>query len=94
MSLTGHDGPILSLIYMNNLHGSLIATTANDDQNSIKVWDLEKRECISTLLGHEDTIKAIIFVKNSKNYFNLISASEDRSIRIWEFEENFTNYWN
>ncbi len=91
MNLIGHTGPVLSLLYLNTLHPSLICSCANEDMNSIKIWDLDKKECIATLQGQETTVKSMIFVKNSRGYFNLITGSEDYSVRMWEFEENFTD---
>ena len=89
INLTGHSGPILNLFYLNQLHSSLIVSTANEENNSIKIWDLEKRECVKTLSCHESTIKNIIFSRNSKGFFNLISSSEDYIIKVWELEEIF-----
>ncbi|MFM7851678.1 MAG: hypothetical protein ACKO96_07090, partial [Flammeovirgaceae bacterium] len=91
MNLIGHSGPVLSLLYLNSLNPSLICSFSNEEVDSLKIWDIDRKESIATLKGQETTIKAMIFIKNGKGYFNLITASEDHIIRIWEFEENFTH---
>ena len=47
--------------------------------NSIKMWDIETRECIRTLEGHSDEIKCIDVLENGF----LISSSYDKSLKIW-----------
>ena len=47
--------------------------------NTIKMWDLETRECIRTLEGHSAEIHCIDVLENGF----LISGSKDKSLKIW-----------
>jgi F-box/WD-40 domain protein MET30 len=44
----------------------------------IKIWQIEKGECLNTLVGHDDGISSLINLNNL-----LISSSWDNTIRVW-----------
>jgi WD40 repeat protein len=46
---------------------------------SIGVWSRSTLELTRTLIGHRDTVRALLFVGG-----RLISGSDDRSIRVWD----------
>lgn len=56
------------------------ASASNDSK--IKIWDYNKRKCISTLKGHGDCILSLILLKN--NF--LCSGAADLTIRIWDWQ--------
>ena len=67
---------VFCLLLLNN--GQLVGST---DKN-IKIWDLERGTCITTLIGHNATV----FSLQLKQSGELISASEDNTIKMWNLE--------
>ena len=45
----------------------------------IKLWNIEKGECIGTLAGHSDSVYCLIKL----NSYQILSASLDRTMRLW-----------
>ena len=61
--------------------GKMMATGGGD--KAIDLWEVASRKLIGRLLGHTSDIEALAFTPN--NQF-VISASEDRSVRIWSVD--------
>lgn len=79
ITLNSHGHPVTSLaIYDSNT----LLSAANDF--CIRVWDLDKLECLISLRGHEDEISSLIVHKPTKQIF---SASLDGTIRCWDIEK-------
>jgi WD40 repeat protein len=55
--------------------------TASRD-NTIRVWDIESRQCIKILGGHTSLITCL-----QLNECFIVSGSFDQSIRIWDYKE-------
>ena len=73
--LDGHTKQIMQL----KVFGSTIVSFSKD--NSIKIWDINSKECKQTLKGHKDWIRDIATVnKNSE----IVSASDDWTVKIWD----------
>ena len=67
-----------------------IIVSAGQD-SFIKLWNMEKNECIGTLEGHTSYVWVVNELKNNK----LISGSDDRQCKIWNLKtlkEEFTLY--
>ena len=64
-----------------------LGSSSND--NTIKIWDIDKLICIYTLIGHTDKVNS--FLQFDNNYSQLISCSDDKLIKFWtiENEKNF-----
>jgi WD40 repeat protein len=78
-NLTGHSARINSLV---NLDPSRrIASGAND--RKIKIWSVDRGEEMKTLSGHNGEINSLVFLPNG----NLVSASMDKTIRIWDLDK-------
>jgi coatomer protein complex subunit alpha (xenin) len=58
----------------------IVAVSNNDFK--IKVWNYKTKRCQATLLGHMDYIRTVFF-HNELPW--LISASDDQTIRIWNW---------
>ncbi|KAF5198407.1 Denticleless protein-like protein [Thalictrum thalictroides] len=59
--------------------------TASGDQ-SIKVWDTERRECVGILTGHTGSVKSIC--PHPSNTDLLVSGSRDGSFALWDLRCN------
>ncbi|GAA5911118.1 Pac1p [Sporobolomyces salmoneus] len=58
----------------------LFAATGSRDK-TIKIWDAVSGQCLKTLVGHDNWVRALIFHPSGKF---LISASDDKTIRTWD----------
>lgn len=54
--------------------------SGSNDQK-IKVWDASTGECIRTLTGHEDLVRALAF---DPSRGRLVSGSYDRTVKVWD----------
>ena len=72
-----HKGRINCLIKLSNGN---VASGGQD--TTIKIWNIEKNELISTLEGHKSIIWEIKELENNK----LISASDDNKAKIWDLK--------
>ena len=70
-------GRINCLIKLSNGN---IASGGQD--NTIKIWDIDKKQVIATLTGHTSIIWEIRELDNNK----IISASDDNHSRIWDLK--------
>lgn len=68
--------PITSLAY--NQDGTLLAT--GDIKGIVKVWNIERGELITTLVGHGALINNIRFSWDNKK---LATGSWDKTVRLW-----------
>ncbi|BGO89457.1 hypothetical protein NBRC10512v2_001415 [Rhodotorula toruloides] len=58
----------------------LFAATGSRDK-TIKIWDAVSGQCLKTLVGHDNWIRALVFHPSGKF---LLSASDDKTIRTWD----------
>ena len=49
----------------------------------LQVWNYKLRRCLFTLLGHLDYIRTVQF---HQEYPWVVSASDDQTIRIWNWQ--------
>ncbi|KAJ3680671.1 hypothetical protein LUZ60_016949 [Juncus effusus] len=82
--LSGHTEIVVCLDTCVTNSGRTLVVTGSKD-NTVKLWDFEKRSCVGTGKGHVGAIGAVAFAKKSKNFF--VSGSSDRTIKVWNFEE-------
>ena len=79
-----HPNRINCLLKLKN--GTIVS--AGQD-STIRLWNIEKNECIGTLTGHTSYLWVINELKNNK----LISGSDDRQCKVWDLKnmkEDFT----
>lgn len=81
-SLYGHTRPVVCL----SLYGDNdIKLVSGSDDGLIKIWNLdEKFECVKTLRGH---LSGIICLKIIRHKLHCVSASHDKTIKIWCLRE-------
>jgi len=73
---------------------SFIASSSMDVSDSLKIWSIEKaknshlkdeilKQSETSLLGHKDRVNTIQF--NPSNKYMLVSSSNDKTIRLWHW---------
>ncbi|KAF7815898.1 Zinc finger CCCH domain-containing protein 48 [Senna tora] len=75
LALSGHTKSVVSLTL--GVHNNLLFSASMD--HTIKVWDLETLQCITTLKAHNDAVTSLICWGNY-----LISTSLDGTIKVWD----------
>lgn len=75
-TLKGHKNSVSSLIQLKN--GNLVSGSFD---NTIKIWDIEKEQCIQTLSDHTASVRSLCLLSKYANGF--ASASDDKTIKIW-----------
>jgi len=55
-----HKTDVLCLIKISNIQ---IASSSDDNDNLIKIWELPKGVCVKTLYGHNDKINLLLDIK-------------------------------
>ena len=82
---TGHKGEINSIIYLKNFEdGNSIASCSTD--TFIRIWNISTGQCTLVLSNHIDDVINICHIP-SYNVNNLMSASRDKTIKIWDLVE-------
>jgi U3 small nucleolar RNA-associated protein 12 len=84
-ALFGHQDSILQVTFVphnSDGHGHHFFSSSKD--RTIKYWDADKFEQIQRMDGHHGEIWAIAVSRNGRF---LVSASHDKSIRVWEETE-------
>lgn len=69
-----HNKRILTIELLPN---NRLATGSED--KTIKIWELDKFQCLHSLNNHTDQIRCLKYLSKNK----LISGSDDNSIKIW-----------
>jgi len=65
--------------------GKLVATGGNDMPDYVKIRDAETGKLIQTLKGHKDAVLSVMYSSDGKK---LLTSSYDRTVRLWELEED------
>lgn len=55
----------------------------DDESNTAEVWDVDKGELVTQLVGHGKTVTSVSFSPDGKY---ILTGSEDHTIRLWEVE--------
>eukprot|EP01029_Cantina_marsupialis_P014931 TRINITY_DN32692_c0_g1_i1.p1 TRINITY_DN32692_c0_g1~~TRINITY_DN32692_c0_g1_i1.p1 ORF type:complete len:460 (+),score=131.23 TRINITY_DN32692_c0_g1_i1:153-1532(+) len=78
-NFNGHKGNITALAFRQNSHMLFSGST----DRTVKTWNLDEMCFIETLFGHTDTVTCLdSFIRE-----RAVSASVDRSVRLWKVVE-------
>ena len=77
--IMGHTEAIVRVAM--TAHG-LWAVSASAD-NTIRIWDMEDKQCIAIFRGHNDQVRAVAI---SPDGLRAISGSDDKTVRIWDIQ--------
>lgn len=78
-TLSGHKGPVFSVVY--SAHAGKILSGSFD--NTLKYWDAHAKKEISTWEGHTDNVRAVAL---SPDGTRAASGGSDRKVIIWNTE--------
>jgi WD40 repeat protein len=91
-----HMSSVSKIIHPHHFQRSLIISGSLDMK--IKLWEIEKIESNNTftykltflreLIGHDDGINDILYLKGFSMNETFLTASQDKSIRLWSLESN------
>jgi WD40 repeat protein len=85
--IIGHQGNTGSPVFSPD--GKTLAYTGDD--NTVKLWNVEKHTLRKTLVGHQDAIRNVSFSPDGKI---LASPSHDRTIKLWNVFDGTVKLWN
>ncbi len=74
-----HTAEILNVVVSPD--GTLFATGAANDDNSIVLWDLASRTPLTQFTEHTDSLLTLAFNRDGSR---LLSGSRDRTLRVWD----------
>ncbi|XP_060192735.1 uncharacterized protein LOC132622194 [Lycium barbarum] len=77
-----HDNAIFDVCWIKDDTNIL---TASGDQ-CIKVWDVQEKQCIRTLMGHTGSVKSIC--PHPTNQDIIVSGSRDGSFSLWDLRSS------
>jgi WD40 repeat protein len=77
--LHGHRSRVYSVSFSPDPNGKLLASGSDD--NTIILWDVEAKEQVGQLTGHEDPVLSVCFSPDGKL---LASGSYDNTIILWD----------
>ena len=82
MTLRGHSQAVNAVCI--SRCGCLIGSASGD--KAVRIWDFGSGDCLSTLLGHGDSVTSAAFITFKGSQTMLISGSRDWTIRLWDLE--------
>ncbi|KAH7914671.1 WD40-repeat-containing domain protein [Hygrophoropsis aurantiaca] len=82
----GHTAPVTCLAFCDRVHQSndnAFLITGSWDK-SIKLWDTNTKEMISSTSAHDDFVKTLLVISGANL---LISSSSDKTVRFWDISD-------
>ena len=79
LTLPGHRGGAFGLMFSPD--GSLLASTGDDSEPTVRIWDLRTGALSDELTGHTGRVWCVSFSPDGKR---LATASRDGTIKLWD----------
>jgi WD40 repeat protein len=57
---------------------------SGSEDRTVKLWDIEKGNCIRTLSGHTEAVNSVCFSPDGKH---ALSGSVDKTVKLWDIEK-------
>ncbi|MGI0492686.1 protein kinase domain-containing protein [Alkalinema pantanalense CENA528] len=87
-TLTGHRGGVTALLW----DGSRSQLFSAGQDQTIRMWDLQRSEPVDKLIGHRKTVSALAL---TPDHPWLTSASYDKTLRVWDLQtKTCVREWN
>jgi WD40 repeat protein len=80
--LAGHRDYVVSANW--SADGKRIVTGGGGRDKSVNLWDADSGRLLASFAGHQEDIEAVAFFPGGTR---LISASEDKTIKVWDIAE-------
>ena len=84
--LVGHEKSICSII---KIQENIIASSSYD--NTIKIWNINNKECQYTLYGHDSPVFCILLLKDGRMISG--SGSWSKSLKVWNLEKKICEFF-
>ncbi len=87
-TLTGHVGKVWSVAFCPNSSSSLIKRgeggilASSGEDKTIKIWEVQKGQCLKTLTGHKNWVRSVAFSSDGRQ---IVSGGDDNTVKIWDF---------
>ncbi|WP_456476614.1 WD40 repeat domain-containing protein, partial [Oceanithermus sp.] len=73
----GHSGPVSAVSVLPD--GRVVS---GSDDNTLRVWDLERGEAVQVLEGHRGSVLSLAVLPDGR----VVSGSDDNTLRVWDLE--------
>jgi tetratricopeptide (TPR) repeat protein len=60
-----------------------ILWNANLEDKAVRLWDLDTRQCLATMVGHTSGVLSVSFSPDGKR---ALSGSDDTTVRLWDLD--------
>ncbi len=70
-------------VYCLSFHPQGKSFISGSRDNTIKLWDMDTGECLSTFRGHSSVVYSVAFNPDGKSF---ISGSGDETIKLWDMD--------
>lgn len=78
---TGHSKAVMAIRFLPNSAHLLLSCSMDA---KVKIWDVyHSRKCLRTLIGHNKAVRDVVFSPDGKH---ILTASYDKTIKLWDTE--------